>query len=191
MALAQVTRSYGAPFAGFSFIVKMKGTNDLARLYDANSNLTSDQGLALLDSTGSVTTYIDDQRVYDFGVYTAAGAKMKVESDVSPFDEGTSPQALTGTLQYQAPLTGVTFAIPAGSRTVVTKPAGTIAAHTMTFPAGSDKARITLAFTQIVTSLTLTPASGETIANGLTAATAGGFGTWEFRTADLTWYRVG
>jgi hypothetical protein len=53
-----------------------------------------------------------------------------------------------------------------------------------------DGQKVTIACTQIVTTLTQT-AAGKTIQAVLTAFTANGFGTWRYRTADTTWYRVG
>lgn len=95
-------------------------------------------------------------------------------------------------VEYNAPLTGTSFSIPDDCETYVCVPAGTIAAHTVVMPPNPiDRQRLTLAFRQVVTALTMTPSGTQTINGALTAAAANGFATWQYNQADNTWYRIG
>lgn len=96
------------------------------------------------------------------------------------------------TFQYEEPLTAAAIVVRDNVETLLVKPAGTIAALTVTMPdAPYDGQKFTLATTQIVTALTLNAGTGETVKGALTACTANGFATWQFNKADLAWYRVG
>lgn len=97
-----------------------------------------------------------------------------------------------GGVEYNAPLTGVSKTLPDNCEVYICEPAGTIAAHTVVMPENPvDRQRLTMSFDQIVTALTMTPGTSQTINGALTAATAKGFATWMFNEADLTWYRIG
>lgn len=92
------------------------------------------------------------------------------------------------------PVTTDVISLPDYAEDVSIIPAGTIAALTINMPAApADKQRVTLAFDQVVTSLTqqISSGSGHTLKGALTAATAKGFGTWLFRKQGKIWYRVG
>ena len=105
-------------------------------------------------------------------------------------DVGAS-EASVGTTYLNVPLTTETYAIPDDAETVLFKPAATIAALTVQMPVNPyDGQKVTIATTQVVTSLTHT-ATGKTIQAPFTAGTANGFGSWKYRLADTTWYRVG
>lgn len=104
-----------------------------------------------------------------------------------------------GPYQYTAPLTGASVTVLTPTRHLVIEPAGTIAALTVVFPAAtvlSDNQTLGLCSTQIVTALTITPGSGTTVSNTVTALavplTTGGSSCpeWVYRQANTTWYRV-
>lgn len=91
-----------------------------------------------------------------------------------------------------APLTGTTVALPDDAEIVRIKPAATIAALTVNPPANPRDGQIlNIAFTQIVTALTMTGLNSQTIAGALTAATANGFASWRYEKASNTWNRIG
>jgi hypothetical protein len=99
------------------------------------------------------------------------------------------------TAQYEAPLTGANIAITdsSASTELRIKPAGTIAALTVTFPASTNAVEgqeILMTSSQIVTTLTLA-GNGSTIQGGATAFTAGGFARYRFDATFTQWIRIG
>lgn len=111
----------------------------------------------------------------------------------------TLPSIGGGTLDFYTPVTTDTITALNTTRQIIVKPAGTIAALTVVFPAATtlvNGQRLGLCGTQIVTTLTMTAGTGTTISNGATAmlvpvATgAASCMEWVYRTADTIWYRV-
>ena len=120
----------------------------------------------------------------------AAVAAKTIQMDVVE-DESQGDSKAESVYVY-TPLTGTSQVIPDDAEVVLVNPAGTIAAYTLTMPVNPyDGQTIRMAFDQIVTTLTMAASGLHTLKGGLTAATAKGFATWRFRTADTTWYRVG
>lgn len=99
-------------------------------------------------------------------------------------------QGTCGPYDYQTPTTGFSYTLT--SPVTVFVPAGTLATGTVTMPASpADGMRVRIAATQIITALTLSANTGQSILNGLTALTAGGFAEYIYRSANTTWYRIG
>jgi hypothetical protein len=140
-----------------------------------------------------------------------AGPTALTGSELIPADTGvaggSSPQTVyidvstlgAGPTQYSTPLTGVTQAVAAGTRQVILEPAGTIAAHTLTLAAASlltEGQRLGVCSTQVVTALTITPGSGTTVSNTLTATqvplgTGGAFcAEWVYVKSVTKWLRT-
>jgi hypothetical protein len=93
---------------------------------------------------------------------------------------------------YQVPSTGFSYTFPASSQVVLFKPAGTLATGTITMPlAPSDGMIVTMASTQIITTLVLNGNTGQTVNNAITTLSAGGFASYLYRSTDTSWYRVG
>ena len=93
---------------------------------------------------------------------------------------------------YQVPTTGNTYTVPAGVRTVVYDPAGALAAHTTQMPAAPiDGQLVEISYSQAITTLTITPNTGQSLGNGMpVAALAGqGFG-FIYRLALTKWFRT-
>lgn len=91
------------------------------------------------------------------------------------------------------PVTTDVIDLPSHAEDVSIIPAGTIASLTLRMPVSPyNGQRVTLAFDQVVTSLThaVGTGSGHTLKGALTAATAKGFGSWLYRASNKTWYRV-
>jgi len=92
---------------------------------------------------------------------------------------------------YNVPLTGFALTIGASIQYLILDPAGTLATGTITMPASpTDGYRVGIASSKIVTALTLTPNTGQTIPNSPTALAAGVGVTFLYRNANATWYRV-
>jgi hypothetical protein len=95
--------------------------------------------------------------------------------------------------QYAAPTAGQTVTVAPDTTMLVVNPAGLLATLTINMPSvpvrGNGHA-ITIASTQIVTTLTLGAGAGNSVAAGAIAALAvGGFATYVYRSA--VWYRCG
>lgn len=94
---------------------------------------------------------------------------------------------------YAAPATGGTVAVPAFDgpvQRVLIEPAGTLATLTVTFPAAADGQTVSVSCSQIVTALTMTPASGSFLA-GLSAFAVNGFASWTWSASASKWFRTG
>jgi hypothetical protein len=122
-------------------------------------------------------------------IIAAAAARLCYYAEL----KGDNSDLGIGRTEYEyAPLTGTTVALPDDAEVVRIKPAGTIAALTVNPPAAPRDGQImNLAFTQIVTALTMTGLNSQTIAGALTAATANGFASWRYEKASNTWNRIG
>lgn len=96
----------------------------------------------------------------------------------------------------QIPLSGFNITVPDSTAAKVwmhIKPAGTLAAGTITLPAASttaDGKEVLITSTQIITALTIA-LNGAAAANGApTTLAANVFATLRFSVADNSWYRV-
>jgi hypothetical protein len=93
---------------------------------------------------------------------------------------------------YQTPTTGFSYTFPSSSQVVLLKPATTLLTGTITMPlAPSDGMTVTIASTQIITTLVVNGNTGQTVNNAITTLSAGGFASYLYRSADTSWYRVG
>lgn len=94
--------------------------------------------------------------------------------------------------QYEAPATGVSVTVNDGVNTLIIEPAGTIATHTIVFPSiPLDGHILQITSTQIITTLTCTPPTGQTINGAPATLAANGFARWIYKFATRTWYRIG
>lgn len=102
----------------------------------------------------------------------------------------TTPYILPNVIQYATPILADTVAISDSVNTLILEPAGTIAAATVNMPTTNlyDGKKITLACTQIITTLTF---GGGTIVNGISAFAAGGVADYTYRAANGKWYKTG
>jgi hypothetical protein len=111
---------------------------------------------------------------------------------LNPQTELCTPGLLSGSLLLQSsPLTGVTETLTSNRSLIVDlTPAGTIAANTVVFPnAPSDGQRIKIFSSQIISALTLTAGTGQTITGTVTAMTANGSIEFVYQASSLTWFR--
>lgn len=86
------------------------------------------------------------------------------------------PLSLTGAVvQNGTPLTGATIAVNQGTNKLILAPAGTIAALTVTLPAGPllvDGQELSFYSNNTATSFTVTPGAGTTVTPAITTLTA-------------------
>lgn len=96
------------------------------------------------------------------------------------------------TTQYAAPsATGFSVTIAAADTWLVLTPVAGYAAGTLVLPAGTDKAEILVNCTQAVTTLTITPATGETVTGAPTSLSANDSFRLRFDGVTSVWYKVG
>lgn len=157
--------------------------------------ITAAKPLNTLDGQVSGVT-----RQEDFAVCGNVNPGTQLKFDLTNVTAGTAvtltaPSA-SGTLaaegvvaiQYAAPLTGATVALASTTTNLIVNPAGTIAELTITLPAASDGKKFTVTSSQIVTTLTLTPAGDDTIQTDVTTLAAAGDG-FTFVARSGVWYR--
>jgi len=90
---------------------------------------------------------------------------------------------------YQAPTTGFSYTFAAGTTVLILQPAGTLATGTITMPAApADGMTISFSSTQIITALTVSPNTGQSIVGNPTTLLAGGAATFVYRLSNTTWY---
>lgn len=147
-----------------------------------------------------VTSLISDNQTIDSVVIAAWARQLRAKSTAAlvaavaaktvQMDEVDSTAGVT--IQEEAPLTGATVTANDSTEVMVVKPAGTIAALTLNMPQKPyDGQPLELSTTQVITALTMAAAGGDTLAAGLSAGTANGFGKWRYSAAEKTWFRVG
>ena len=96
------------------------------------------------------------------------------------------------TTQYAAPsATGFSVTISAVNTWLVLTPVAGYAAGTLVLPAGTDKAEILVNCTQSVTTLTITPATGDTVTGAPTSLSANDSFRLRYDGVADVWYKVG
>lgn len=92
---------------------------------------------------------------------------------------------------YQTPTTGFSYTFAAGTQVLVMNPAGTLATGTITMPASpADGMTIRFSSSQIITALTVSANTGQSIVSAVTTLAAGGGAAYIYRLANTTWYRT-
>lgn len=90
----------------------------------------------------------------------------------------------------QVPTTGFSITIGANIDGLILEPAGALAGGTVTLPASPNDGQIcSVSTTQSITTLTISPNAGQTMANAFSATlSAGGVKEYKFITATSRWY---
>ena len=92
---------------------------------------------------------------------------------------------------YQVLTTGFTYTFAAGTQVLVINPAGTLATGTITMPASpADGMTIRFSSSQIITALTVSANTGQSIVSAVTTLAAGSGAAYIYRLANTTWYRT-
>jgi hypothetical protein len=95
-----------------------------------------------------------------------------------------------GAYSYQQPASGATLTAPAFLAAYVVDPAASLATLTVVTPPGANDGQLfEISTTQTITSLTVSPASGQTVKGGSLMLTANGGIGWRYVAATNTWYR--
>lgn len=91
----------------------------------------------------------------------------------------------------QSPTTGFTITFANNTATLILTPAGTLASGTITMPsAPADKMVVRFSSSQSITTLTVSPNSGQSISNAPTAAVPGQGFSFIYNLATTTWLRL-
>lgn len=91
----------------------------------------------------------------------------------------------------QVPITGFSITIGTGINQLILNPAGTLAAGTVVLPLKVlDEQVVRITSEQIVTALTVSPNTGQTIVGAPTTLAQYGSVSFMYNLANLTWYRV-
>ena len=92
---------------------------------------------------------------------------------------------------YQTPTTGFSYTFAAGTQVLVMNPSVTLATGTITMPASpADGMTIRFSSSQIITALTVSANTGQSIVSAVTTLAAGGGAAYIYRLANTTWYRT-
>lgn len=95
------------------------------------------------------------------------------------------------TYDYTTPVTGFNYTIPANVTVAIMQPAGTLATGTVKMPASAiDGMTVTVSCTQIITALTLSANTGQSVVNPVTTLAAGATSSYLYRATNTTWYKV-
>jgi hypothetical protein len=93
---------------------------------------------------------------------------------------------------YQTPVTGFSYTFASGVQVLVMNPAGTLATGTITMPAApADGMTVRFSTSQIITALTVSANSGQSIVAAVTSLVLGGSAQYIYRATNTTWYRIG
>lgn len=153
-------------------------------------NLT-ETGSSILTITNGTDAVLGAGTTIEVAKATALADGFLDKDDFAAFAAfATSKRDVLDT-QVASPVTGATVAVTAGKNALVLTPAGALAALTVTLPAGVNKQEFTIACTQEITALTMTPDGAETLNAPLTTIAAHGFAKFLYLAATTSWYRIG
>jgi len=119
------------------------------------------------------TNHVVDKLIPSTGVLSIAGAYADLSKNI------------------QVPSTGFSITIGNNVSTQILNPAGTLATGTLTMPAApADGQQVFVCSSQVITALTVSPNTGQTIINAPTSIALGsGFG-YIYDLASTTWFRL-
>ena len=87
------------------------------------------------------------------------------------------------------PSVGFLITVANNIGSLILNPTGTLSSGTITFPSAPvDGQILRISSTQIISSLTLSPASGQAISNAVTTLAAGGAVAYQYAKSALTWF---
>lgn len=136
-------------------------------------------------ASGAITTVFNQGALVVTGG-TGISGNLVVQGNVT-----TQGGRLDKSANVATPIAGGNIILNALRHTTIVAPAGSLATLTVTMPDAGDGTELRVAFTQTVTTLTMTPKSGVTLYGALTSASAGSFAHYLYVDATTSWYRVG
>lgn len=191
---SQGTSSTASNSFGFGPFVTLTGNNQVGignavTVLNAGSWVIGDS-----NATGPLDTAPDQFNSsfaggYNFYINSSGLLASGIDANANAITyKGTADQSYS----LQAPSTGFSITIGAGVKTLLLNPAGTLLAGAVIMPAAPiDGQEIRIASDQTITTLTISPNSGQSLANsfvtGLTAGTGVGY---IYNLSATTWYRI-
>ncbi len=162
----------------------LSGTQDPSDTF----NITSDRGFnnvgpgysftSAFDGNGNIFWYITSS----MSGYYLPGYQTQTTQKGAEANDAYS---------YQTPSTGFSITIDLSVSYLILNPSGTLSTGTITMPyAPVNGQKAFISSSQIITTLTVSPNSGQTLKNAITTLAAGGTAGWMYRAGDTTWYRI-
>lgn len=152
--------------------------------------VAGDRNSCSLASTGGDQFVLGFDGGYYFYRNTSGSPELAVHFDAAGNLinlKGTADQSKS----VQNPSTGDSITIADNSKTLVLDPAGTLATLTVTMPPTPvDGQEIRVSSSQIVTALTVSPNSGQTLSNAPTTILAGTGFAYIYDLPNTNWYRI-
>jgi hypothetical protein len=108
------------------------------------------------------------------------------------FNSNLTSSYLNPPYQLVAPSTGGSVTVNNGVAALVINPAGSLLTLTVMLPnAPKDGQVLSLASTQLITGLTLTPSGGQSVVGSISTLVLGGFASYRWVSSLSTWVRTG
>lgn len=137
---------------------------------------------------GSLFASFDASALTTFGDMTVANGSFFNLSSTSGAS-GAGSGFADKNMNYQTPATGFTITLNNASMHTILNPAGTLASGTITMSASpKDGMVVNVRSTQIVTALTVSPNSGQSILGAPSSLAVGQIFECIYRTTGTTWY---
>jgi hypothetical protein len=142
-------------------------------------------GAASTTNPGNITGPL--LHLYNASSFTSS---LSAGSAANLIDGDSSYNGVLGSpTDFQTPTTGFSITLADVAFHVVLVPAGTLATGTITMPAAPfDGQIVNIRSTQIITALTVSPNSGQTVLGSPTTLAAGGIAEAIYRASNTTWY---
>lgn len=151
-------------------------------------DLTVNVGELLLESGFAIYLNADFAQIFQLGgasVFQLTGNGILAQAPLR-IDESISNIGI----DYQTFTTGFSYTFSNDTSGLNIDASGTLATGSITMPATpTDGQILEIATDQIITSLTVSPNSGQTIKNAPTTLTIGGGFSYRYRLSNTTWYR--
>lgn len=92
---------------------------------------------------------------------------------------------------FNTPITGFSYTVPSGVVGTIFTPAGTLLTGTIIMTAApADGMTVSLSSTQAITTLTLSPNTGQSILNAIVTFAVGATASYVYRLSNTTWYKI-
>lgn len=179
-----------------SFVYTGNSTTSIGFCASCNSDATNQQGMSLSSFATIIWGPTAAQGANaDTGLARNAAGDVECNQGATLANSGVPCKALIAgphadqSTSYQTPSTGFSITIANAVGTLVLDPAGTLATGTIVMQAAPVDGQIQrIKSTQTITSLTLSPNSGQSLKGTLTTLAAGNYIDCQYRNSNTTWY---